>query len=223
MPTHEQWQKLASETSKWKARPRYWLLDFITHWSPIADTSSHHSLFLFRGLNDTSGTELERLTQNYFLEFVAMATRREPRQWLLWQLPGHPISVSWHYSSSGPLNQIFWAASLEGLCTDFFFFYFVDTWKSFVLWPDNGWSRSWGRGLLTAWIHAKMTRRQPRALGEALSWVEFCSFFTPGGKVNALSHTGAFQEVSERLLNILPLEAIMDDVNLSRETSPFKM
>lgn len=120
MPTHEQWQKLASETSKWKARPRYWLLDFITHWSPIADTSSHHSLFLFRGLNDTSGTELERLTQNYFLELVAMATRREPRQWLLWQLPGHPISVSWHYSSSGPLNQIFWAASLEGLCTDVF-------------------------------------------------------------------------------------------------------
>lgn len=41
--------------------------------------------------------------------------------------------------------------------------------------------------------------------------------------MNALSLTGAFQEVSERLLNILPLEAIMDDVNLSRETRLFKM
>lgn len=40
--------------------------------------------------------------------------------------------------------------------------------------------------------------------------------------MNALSHTEAFQEAAERLWNILPLEAIRDDVNLSCEIVLFK-
>lgn len=82
------WQGLDPETSKWKASASHLLLDIIAHWTPMPATSSYHPLLIFRGLNDTSGAEVERLTQNYFLEFVVIATGRELHQWLLWQLPG---------------------------------------------------------------------------------------------------------------------------------------
>lgn len=82
------WQGLDLETSKWKARSSHLLLDTIAHGRPTPGTSSHHPLLIFRGLNDASGTEVERLTQNYFLELVVIATGRELHQWPLWQLPG---------------------------------------------------------------------------------------------------------------------------------------
>lgn len=51
--------------------------------------------------------------------------------------------------------------------------------KGHIVWSDNGWIGSWGRGVLTAWIHPKITSKQLRALNDTLSCVVLCSFITP--------------------------------------------